>query len=388
MTANTKTTTFKKPSTTGMVILGILAVLALLGLVTGVYRLVKGLGATTDLSDQYAWGLWLGFDFGLIAFGGAAFTLAAVVHVLNLKKYEVVLRPALLTGFLGYVSVLVILLLDLGRPDRFWGFIVYPNIHSPLFEISWCILLYTVVLTLEIAPLILEKMNRHALAHTLHKAVIPVTIAGVTLSTLHQSTLGTMYLALPGRTHALWWSWLLPLLYYLSAIGMGLSATILVMIVGSKAVGREVETDVLAGLGKGSVWIWIVYLIFRFGDLLFTGDMAQVFAFDSKSILFWIEILMMAVAPIVLYSMEGVRKSKSGLFWTALITTVGLFFNRFDAMFSGSPVPVGASHAEFSYFPSWIEFAVQFGVLAAAALVWYLAARFLPVFSETIEEAH
>jgi Ni/Fe-hydrogenase subunit HybB-like protein len=371
-----------------MVVLGILAVLTVLGLATGIYRLVVGLGATTDLSDQYAWGLWLGFDFGLIAFGGAAFTLALVVHVLNLKKYEVVLRPALLTGFLGYISVLVILLLDLGRPDRFWGFIVFPNIHSPLFEVSWCILLYTIVLTLEIAPVVLERMNKSALAHTLHKAVIPVTIAGVTLSTLHQSTLGTMYLALPGRTHALWWSWLLPLLYYLSAIGMGLSATILVMLIGSKAVGREPETGVLAGLGKGSVWVWIVYLVLRFGDLLFTGDLGAVFAFDSKSILFWVEILLMAVTPIVLYSMEGVRKTKSGLFWTALITTVGLFFNRFNAMFSGSPVPVGASHVEFGYFPTWIEFAVQFGVLAGAALVWYLAARFLPVFQETVEEAH
>ncbi|RLC94104.1 MAG: hypothetical protein DRI77_11265, partial [Chloroflexi bacterium] len=225
-------------------------------------------------------------------------------------------------------------------------------------------------------PLVLGRLNQPKIVRVLHAAVIPVTIAGVVLSTLHQSTLGTMYLAMPERTHILWWTWLLPILYYLSAIGMGLSATILVMLIGSKAVGREPEVDILAGLGKISVWIWVVYLVLRIGDLLFTGDLGAMFTFDSKSTLFWIEILLMAIAPIVLYSTSQVQKSKSGLFWTALIVTLGLGFNRFNAMFSGrAPTNLGAT-----YFPSFIEFAVQFGVLAAAALAWYLAARLLPIF--------
>jgi len=383
MTTSVKTTTFKKPSATGTVVLGILAVLTVLGLITGIYRLAVGLGATTDLSDQYAWGLWLGFDFALIAFGGAAFTLALVVHVLNLKKYEVVLRPAILTGFLSYVSVLVILLIDLGRPDRFWGFIVFPNIHSPLFEVSWCILLYTIVLALEFAPLLFERLNKPKIVSAIHAAVIPITIAGVALSTLHQSTLGTIGLSLPGRVHPLWWSWLLPLLFFLSAIGMGLSAMILVLLIANKAFGRElVKLDVLAGLGKGSVWVWVVYAVLRVGDLLFTGDLGRMFTFDTFGILFWIEMLLMVIAPIVLYSMEGVRKSAAGLTVTALLVTVGLFFNRFAILFSGDPVPVGAMHATATYFPTFIEFAVQIGVLAAAALAWYFAAQLLPVFSE------
>lgn len=380
--------TQKKPSTLGWVILAALAALTVLGLVTGVYRLFTGLGATTDLSDQYAWGLWLGFDFLLIAFGGAAFTLALVVHIFNLEKYHAVLRMSLLTGFLSYVSVLIILLIDLGRPDRFWGFIVYPNIHSPLFEVSWCILLYTFVLALEVAPLVFERLNPK-IAHLLHQAVLPVTIAGITLSTLHQSTLGTLALSLPERIHPLWWSWLLPLLFYLSAIGLGLSATIMLALVANKAFGRElVKTDVLAGLAKGSVGLWIVYAILRFGDLLFTGKLGHVFAFDKLSILFWLEMLLMVIAPIVLYAMRGVRESKAGLFWTALMVMLGVSFNRFEILFSGEPIPVGASHVKASYFPSFIEFAVQFGVLAAAALAWYLAIRFLPVFTGAEAEAH
>jgi Ni/Fe-hydrogenase subunit HybB-like protein len=378
MTVTALTTEFKRLSNRGRIVLGILVALAVLGLITGVYRLFAGLGATTDLSDAYPWGLWLGFDFTLIAFGGAAFTMAMVVHLFNLENYKPVLRAALLTGFLGYVSVLVILLIDLGRPDRFWGFIPYANIHSPLFEICWCILLYTIILTLEIAPLIFERLNQPKVVHMLHAAVIPVTVLGVVLSTCHQSTLGTMFLALPERTHPLWWSWLLPLLYYLSAIGMGLSATILVVLIGSKALGREPKVDVLAGLGRISIWVWGVYLVFRIGDLLFTGDLRYMFAFDSKSTLFWIENLLMAIAPIVLYSMRDVRQSKAGLLWTSLLVILGLGFNRFDAMFSGRP----PTNLEATYFPSFIEFAVQFGVLAAATLVWYLAARFLPIFEE------
>jgi Ni/Fe-hydrogenase subunit HybB-like protein len=369
---------FKNLSTTGKIVLGILVALTALGLATGAYRLLAGLGATTNLSDPYPWGLWLGFDFTLIAFGAAAFTMAMVVHLLHLEQYEPVLKPAILTGFLGYISVLVILLIDLGRPDRFWGFIPYANVHSPLFEICWCILIYTIVLTLEISPLIFKRLNRPQIVRVIHAAVIPITLAGVVLSTSHQSTLGTMFLALPERTHTLWWTWLLPILYYLSAIGLGLSSTILVMIVGGKALGHEPELDMLAGLGRISVWVWVVYLVFRMGDLVFTGELGRAFAFDSWSTLFWIETLLMAVAPIVLYSTRAVQQSKMGLFWTALIVTLGLGFNRFNAMLSGRPVV----NAGVGYFPSFVEFAVQIGVLAAAALVWYLLALVLPVFEE------
>jgi Ni/Fe-hydrogenase subunit HybB-like protein len=372
----TTLTEFKKLSTTGKVVLAILAALALLGVVTGVYRLLAGLGATTNLTDAYPWGLWLGFDFTLIAFGGAAFTMAMVVHLFNLEKYHSVLRPAILTGFLGYVSVLVILLIDLGRPDRFWGFIPYYNLHSPLYEICWCILIYTIILTIEVAPLVFERLNQPKIVRLLHAAVIPVTVFGVALSTCHQSTLGTIYLALPARTHTLWWTWMLPVLYFISAVGMGLSATIVVVMLGSKAVGRDPDMDALAGLGKISVWLWAVYLVLRIGDLIVTDELNLLFTFDQISTLFWLEILLMVVSPIVLYSIRAVRESRVGLLWTALTVVLGLGLNRFNPMFSQRPLTAAGT----TYFPSFIEIAVQVGVLAAAALAWYLAARLLPIF--------
>jgi len=384
-------TTMRKPSTTGKIVLAVLALLALIGVVTGVYRLFVGLGESTNLSDAYAWGLWIGFDFSLIAFAGVGFTIAAVVYILNLEQFKPIARASVLTGFLGYVAVLAILLIDLGRPDRFWGFLVFWNHHSPMFEISWCVLLYTTVLTLEFAPIIFERLNKPNIVKAIHTVTIPLVIAGVTLSTLHQSTLGTLYLALPFKMDQLWWAAVLPILFYVSSIGMGLAVMIFVWILGSKAFGRKVELDMLGGLAKGSIWVWVFYLVIRAGDLWFTGDLPAVFAFDSQSIWFWIEVTIGVILPIILFAQESIRKSESGLLITSLLAIVGVFMNRFNATLTAQAVnrfTVQTVTEAASYSPSFIEYAVQIGVLAACVLAWYFAARFLPIFPETVEEGH
>ena len=149
--------------------------------------------------------------------------MAAVVHVLHLNKYQPALRPAILAGLLGYTAVLLLLVLDLGRPDRFYHFIIFWNVHSPLFEISWCILLYTTVLCIETSPYLFERLNREWLVRLAYGLMVPVTIIGVTLSTLHQSTLGTLFLNMPHRLDALWYTPILPLLFFISSIMAGLS---------------------------------------------------------------------------------------------------------------------------------------------------------------------
>jgi Ni/Fe-hydrogenase subunit HybB-like protein len=385
------TVTMRKPTMIGKIVLAVLAALTVLGLVVGVIRLVKGLGETTGLTDAYPWGLWIGFDFSLIAFAGVGFTMAAIVYLLNLKQYKPLSRAAVLTGFLGYVSVLIILLIDLGRPDRFWGFIVFWNAHSPLFEISWCILLYTVVLTVEFLPIFFERLNRPNIVKAIHSITIPVVIAGVVLSTLHQSTLGTLYMALPFKTDQLWFSTILWILFYLTSIATGLAVMIAVWIVASKAFGRKVEVDLLGGLAKGTMWVLVIYLILRAGDLWITRDLAAVFAFDSQSIWFWVEAIVGVILPIILYAQASIRKSEGGLLITSLLVIVGTFMYRFNATLTAQAVnrftlPTLTEIA--SYRPTWMEYAIQIGVLAAAALAWYFAARFLPVFPETVQEEH
>ena len=385
------TLTMRKPSTVGKVVLAVLGLLTLLGVVTGIWRLVVGLGESTNLSDAFPWGLWIGFDFSLIAISGVGFTMAAVVYILNLDEFKPLARASVLAGFLGYASVLIILLIDLGRPDRFWGFIVFWNHHSPLFEISWCVLLYTTVLALEFLPFLFERLNKPNIVKAIHAITIPLVIAGVTLSTLHQSTLGTLYLALPNKTDQLWWTWLLPLLFFLSSVAVGLCTMIFIWILGSKAFGRKVETNLLGSLAKGAMWIWIVYLVFRFGDLFYTDDLPALFAFDADSIWFWVEIVIGVIVPVILFALPKVRKSVGGLFVGSTLAIIGVFMNRFNATLTAQEVnrfTVATVTEAASYTPAWQEYAIQFGVLAGAILVWYLAARYLPIFPETVQEEH
>lgn len=370
----------KQRSNREKVVLGILVALTLLGVATGVYRLFTGLGATTNLTDDYPWGIWIGFDFSLIAFSGGAFTLCGLIVVFNQVRCRSVERLVVLTGWLGYVAVLVILLVDLGRPDRFYHFLIYLNVHSPLFEISWCVLLYSTVLTLEFAPAIFEGLKKPRIAHAIHSFVVPIAIAGVTLSTLHQSTLGTLYLAMPTRLHTLWHSAMLPLFFFISSIGMGLSTVILVTLVGHNALGRKVPDEamgVLDSMGKASVWIWGIYLLLKVEDLIMAGQLGEAFTWDTQSIWFLIELCIGAILPIILFSQAKVRQSPRGLVGTAVLVTVGTIFNRFNATLVGQAVAEGASYA-----PHWIELAIQIGVLAAAILAWYVAVHLFPIFEE------
>jgi Ni/Fe-hydrogenase subunit HybB-like protein len=370
----------ERPSRSGAVVLAILVALTALGVGTGIYRLLVGLGRATNLTDAYPWGLWIGFDFSLIAFSGGAFTLCAIITILNQRKCRAIERMVVLTGWLGYVSVLVVLLVDLGRPDRFYHFLIYPNIHSPLFEISWCVLLYSIVLTLEFAPAFFEGLRKPHISKAIHSFMVPIAIAGVTLSTLHQSTLGTLYLAMPAKLDTLWHSGMLPIFFLISSIGMGLSTVILVTLIGYKAFRRPIPAhsmETLENMAKASVWVWSLYLVLKLEDLIAAGQLGQAFTLNTQSLWFLVELALGVVLPIVLFAQRRIRGSEVGLAATAVLATLGTALNRFNATLTGQAAIEGAS-----YVPHWIELAIQFGILAAGILVWYLAATFLPIFEE------
>ncbi len=279
------------------------------------------------------------------------------------------------------MSVLVILLIDLGRPDRFYNFIIYPNIHSPLFEICWCILLYTVILTLEFAPSVFEALRRPRIAHWLHSLMVPISIVGVTLSIMHQSTLGTLYLAMPLKLHTLWHSPVLPLFFLISSIGMGLSTVILVTLVGYKTFGRQVPEeamDVLGAMAKASVFVWSLYLVLKLEELILVGQWGKLWALDTQGVWFLIELVIGVVLPIILYWHPRGRASQRWLGTTAILCMLGTALNRFNTTLTGQLVAKDAA----SYTPHWMELMIQVGVLAAVILAWYLAASFLPIFEE------
>jgi Ni/Fe-hydrogenase subunit HybB-like protein len=197
------------------------------GAVATFIRFTQGLGASTNLSDEFPWGIWIGFDIlcgVMLAAGG--FTLMATVHIFHSEKYHPIGRPALLTAFLGYLLVVGALMFDLGRPWMIWGPMVMWNPHSVMFEVGWCVALYTTVLSLEFAPIIFEKLRMPKVLRLLRMISTPLVILGIILSTLHQSSLGSLYLIMAGKLHPLWYTPLLPVMFFISALAVGLAMTI------------------------------------------------------------------------------------------------------------------------------------------------------------------
>jgi Ni/Fe-hydrogenase subunit HybB-like protein len=360
---------------------GLLFFATVLGVFAGLTRLALGLGATTALNDAYPWGIWIGFDFALIALSGVGFTMAAVVHIFHLHRFQPALRPALLAGLLGYVAVLLLLVLDLGRPDRFYHFILYWNLHSPLFEISWCVLLYSTVLMIEVSPDIFRWLGWQRPQRWVRWIMGPVTIIGVTLSTLHQSTLGTLYLNMPHRLDSLWWSPLLPLLFYVSSIMAGLSMAILVYRIAMRLWERDEQPSVISGLATGVVWVGLFYLVLRLGSLWWGGQMVHLLDSSPLAVALWVELAIGVVAPLVLLTAPALRR-KSWVLWLApTLVLLGVGFNRFNATLTAQTSPVVGV-----YSPHLFEWLSTIGILAGVALVWGLGVRILMRSPES--EAH
>ncbi|MBZ0302436.1 MAG: polysulfide reductase NrfD, partial [Anaerolineae bacterium] len=219
----------------------ILAGISALGLSVGVYRMYAGLGVTTNLTKAFPWGVWISFDLATVALSGGAFTLAALVYVFQFENLHAAVRPTVLAGLLGYSSVLVILLFDLGRWDRFYNVFLHPNFSSALLEVSWCIAAYSTILFYELSPVLLEKSRWRRLLPTIKKYTIPIVIVGVTLSTMHQSSLGTMFVIMSPRLHPLWYSMLLPVFFLVSSFASGISLVIAGATVSYWLFGRSLK---------------------------------------------------------------------------------------------------------------------------------------------------
>jgi len=352
----------------------VLGILVSAGVVAGIWRLATGLGSTTALTDSVPWGIWIGFDFSLIAFSGAAFTMAGLVYILRREEFRPALRPAVLTGLLGYMAVLVLLILDLGRPDRFYHFIIFWNMHSPLFEICWCVLLYTTVLMIEVSPQILEKLNRVSWAHRVHQIIVPVAIVAVTLSSLHQSTLGTLYLNMSHRLHPLWFTPILPVLFFISAVMVGLSMGAISYRVAARVTGVRMDDRVFTGLARAAGWVALVYFVLKAGDIALAGEMPALLAFDAISWRMWAELALVAI-PLILLVAPQLKQNRRTLAVGVVLLAVGVLLNRFNATLFAQLAPDSAAYA-----PHPAEWISTIGVIAAAMLAWLLGVRVLHVF--------
>ena len=357
----------------------VLYVLVGLGLVAAIYRFAFGLGAATNLSDSFPWGLWIAFDVMTgVPLAAGGFTIALAVYILNLERYRPLVRPAVLTAFIGYILAATAILFDLGHPERIWHPIVNWNIHSPLFEVAMCVMTYLVVLALEFAPVFFEGIRAQRAAHVLRGWIIPLVILGIVLSTMHQSSLGALQLIAADRLHPLWWTQNLPYQFLVSAVATGLAMVCVEAYLSARAYGRGFETPLLASLAKGTWWVLAIYAVFRFVDMGLSGALGYIFEGSLESNMFLVEIGVGLVLPLLLLAFPAIRGNPHQLVWVQGLVLAGTVLNRLNYALIGMAKALGGT-----YFPSLIEFAVTIGFVSSGVLLYSLAVQYLPVFESS-----
>ncbi len=268
-----------------------------LGLYSTFIRFFYGLGAATNMSDQFPWGLWIGFDLlcgVMLAAGG--FCIVGAVYLFNVESLHSVVRPAVLTAFLGYVLFIVGLLFDLGRPWYIWHQLIYMNPRSVMFEVGICVMSYTTVLFFEFLPNVFERFNMQTPIKWIKKVYPVLIILGILLSTLHQSSLGSLYLIMPSKLHPFWYTPALPFFFFGSAIAVGLAMTIFESTQSAKAFGRHLELPVLVELGGALlVALWVNALL-RFEDYFHRGLLGQIIKPSYEAYFLWLELALAFLA--------------------------------------------------------------------------------------------
>lgn len=407
----------------------ILYILAIIGVALIIYRFMKGLGPVTNLSDGYPWGLWIGIDvMSGVALAAGGFTLAAIVHIFGMKKYYSVIRPAILTAFLGYIFVIIGLLIDLGRSIEIWHAIVYWNNTSAMFEVAWCVMLYTTVLALEFLPVVFEKYNMKGLQKLydiftpiianilvsffvylmtgvllytiiifvlllifilLYKFTLPkgstiliLFIAGVIYSFAHQASLGSLFLIVPTKLAALWYTSTLPIYYILTAIGVGLAMVIFESVLSSKNFGFGLEENVIKGLGKFLFWMLLIIIVFRFVTLDYKNGFSGVVT-GKQQFYFWLEIIIGLILPFIMLLLPSIKKSVKAIFWAAtLYIAFGVILNRINCAYIGMNSP---EYTE-GYFPHIFEILTTLGIISIGVIIFVKVCNIFPVFVHHKEE--
>jgi len=386
---------------------------ALVGLVAAVFRLWFGLGATTNLSDAVPWGLWkiLNMVSG-VALSTGGFTVGLLVYVLKIDRFKPLLKPAILIAFLGYGCSLFALLFDIGLPFRFWHPFLMWNENSFLFEVFWCVAVYFTVTFIEFSPTILERLKARRLVGWIHGLAFGTVVFGISLSSLHHSSLGSLFLVTPQRLHPLWYSSLLPVFFILSAMGAGMMCLVLIRILYARwynpgpifgpqfgkgaavtclidgkisdrrpRVPRGKDLPALGGLAIIAACILGLYLILKIVDLSRTGAWQALIAGSWESWLYSAELLISVIFPLVLIAVSRTRRSPLGLGLAAFSASVGLALNRLDVGIFGY-----FRDAQVVYFPSLIEWALGLGVVAAAGLVFLFIVENFAIFEEFLPD--
>ena len=373
----------------------VVILLALMGLafITAMVRYASGIGAISNLSNAYPWGFWVSFDlYTGIAISSGAFIITSAVYILELEQFRPLVRPTLLTGLLGYIMEVIALLVDLGHPERIWHYFIYQNFTSFLLVIGLYVMAYAAIMMVEFAPAIFERLKWDKLSGFIRRFMKPLVILGAVISTLHQGALGALLLIQPAKLHPLWWTPLLPVLFFISAVVIGLAMILFESSLSSRYFKRGLEVHLLEKLARAIPFVLGLYLVVKFGQLAFAGNLHYLFTSGLMSDLFWTEILVGAVLPLVLFSLKKIRQSPHGLLFGSLAVLLGMILDRFNVSWFGVTHPNPLTYmptfmGQVNYIPSIPEVALSVGIFSAGVLAFGLAVKYLNVF-EPEEDQH
>jgi Ni/Fe-hydrogenase subunit HybB-like protein len=348
-----------------------------------IVRLIFGLGAVTNLNDGYPFGIWVVVDVVIgSAFACGGFSVAMLVYIFNKGEYHPLVRPALLASLFGYTLAGIGVLFDLGRWWNFWHIFSpgYANPNSVMFEVAVCISAYIVVMWLEFSPVFFEKWGMKDAKRKLNKVLFFLVALGTVLPMMHQSSLGTLLVVMGTQINPLWQTQFLPLIYLLTAIAIGYGVVLFESCIAASGYRRQIETHLLNPMAKIMLGVLAVYLVVRFGDIVWRGALGEAFKPTVIALSFWIENLCF-VAPFLLIGSAEARNNPARLFIAGIAIMLGGVFLRINGFLIGYDTGPG-----WSYFPSVPELLVTLGMFAIEVIGYIIITRRFPVLPR--EEAH
>jgi Ni/Fe-hydrogenase subunit HybB-like protein len=391
--------------------LGLIGIFLTIGIISAIQVFLHGL-VITNMSDTVPWGLWITIDLSSIALGAGAFTLSAVVYLFGLKRFQPIVRLAVFVGFIGYTSALLTLVMDIGRPDRFWHPWVYWNVHSVLWEITWCITIYLTIMIVEFFPVIADakffdrfRVMQHVrrFAHLLHKAAPLLALLGLCISLLHQSSLGATYGIVKSRP--IWFKPSMPMLFIISAIAVGPALTMAMAFVIEWVTGkRKISHDILRAVARFSGFSLLVYGYLKLWDLAAVTYYGRTPAVNEALYMlrqqtpynfsFWVvEILLGIAVPAILFISSRFNRNPANLVLGAGLAVIGVIINRWNVTVSGLFVPLAYSPGVLyklppgRYFPNLPEWGIACLIIGYGLLMLTLGFKFLPLFEKEEEHA-
>jgi len=369
-------------------------IIVVIGLYITYLRFTGGLGAVTNLSDHNPWGIWIGFDLLVgVALAAGGYVTSAAVYIFGMKRYHSAVRPAILTGFLGYALVVFALQYDVGRPWRLpYPFIMQQGTTSVLFEVAACVALYLTVLFIEFSSAPLEWLGFKRARNIVVKLTMVLTILGVILSTMHQSSLGALFLIVPSKLHPLWYSPFLPVYFFITSIIAGLSMVIFESTLSYRffkhkmdEVHLQEKNDIALGFGKAASFVLAGYFIIKIFGLSSSNNWH--YLTTDYGIWYLVELLGFVALPSFLYAV-GVRvKSLNLIKWTSVLAILGIILNRFNVCLIAFNWHLPSSER---YFPHWMEIGISIFIVTVGVIAFRFIVTRMPILYEHPEykDAH